>query len=89
MKRLFSLMLALMMVLSLAALVSADENDLAADGWSVTNDNFIGWTKEGDEIVFSTESHNAVELMFFSNKCQVYKTRACDFDDTKIQLYFI
>ena len=39
--------------------------------------------KEGDEIVFSTESHNAVELMFFSNKCQVYKTRACDFDDTK------
>ncbi|MBR6657184.1 MAG: topoisomerase IV [Oscillospiraceae bacterium] len=39
--------------------------------------------KEGDEIVFSAESHNAVELMFFSNKCQVYKTRACDFDDTK------
>ncbi|MBQ5667492.1 MAG: topoisomerase IV, partial [Oscillospiraceae bacterium] len=39
--------------------------------------------KEGDEIVFSTESHNTVELLFFSNKCQVYKTRACDFDDTK------
>ncbi len=39
--------------------------------------------KEGDEIVFSTESHNAVELLFFSNKCQVYKSRACDFDDTK------
>ena len=39
--------------------------------------------KEGDEIVFSTESHNTVELLFFSNKCQVYKSRACDFDDTK------
>ena len=39
--------------------------------------------KEGDEIIFSTESHNTVELLFFSNKCQVYKTRACDFDDTK------
>jgi hypothetical protein len=24
--------------------------------------------KEGDEIVFSTESHNTVELLFFSNK---------------------
>ncbi|MBR3609998.1 MAG: topoisomerase IV [Oscillospiraceae bacterium] len=39
--------------------------------------------KEGDEIVFSAESHNNVELMFFSNKCQVYKTRASEFDDTK------
>ncbi len=39
--------------------------------------------KEGDEIIFSTESHNSVELLFFSNKCQVYKTRACDFEDTK------
>ena len=39
--------------------------------------------KEGDEIIFSTESHNAVELLFFSNKCQVYKSRACDFEDTK------
>ena len=39
--------------------------------------------KEGDEIVFSTESHNAVELLFFSNKNQVYKAHAADFDDTK------
>ena len=39
--------------------------------------------KEGDEIIFSCESHNAVELLFFSNKCQVYKARGCDFDDTK------
>ena len=39
--------------------------------------------KEGDEIIFTLESHNTVELLFFSNKCQVYKSRACDFDDTK------
>ena len=39
--------------------------------------------KEGDEIIFSTESHNAVELLFFSNKNQVYKAHAADFDDTK------
>ncbi len=39
--------------------------------------------KEGDEIVFTKESRNNVELLFFSNKCQVYKSRACDFDDTK------
>ena len=39
--------------------------------------------KEGDEIIFTCESHNAVELLFFSNKCQVYKAKACDFDDTK------
>ena len=39
--------------------------------------------KDGDEIVMQVESSNAVELLFFTNKCQVYKTRACDFDDTK------
>ena len=39
--------------------------------------------KEGDEIIFTAESHNSVELMFFSNKQQVYKALAADFDDTK------
>ncbi|MGN0629215.1 MAG: DNA gyrase subunit A [Oscillospiraceae bacterium] len=39
--------------------------------------------KEGDEIIFTAESHNSVELMFFSNKQQVYKAHAADFDDTK------
>ncbi len=39
--------------------------------------------KEGDEIIYTKETHNNVELLFFSNKCQVYKSRACDFDDTK------
>ena len=39
--------------------------------------------KENDEIVMSVETTNSVELLFFTNKCQVYKSRACEFDDTK------
>ena len=39
--------------------------------------------KDGDEIMMQVESSNAAELLFFTNKCQVYKTRACEFDDTK------
>ncbi len=39
--------------------------------------------KEGDSIVRQLESRNNVELLFFTNKCQVYKTRAANFSDTK------
>lgn len=39
--------------------------------------------KENDEIISTVETTNSVELMFFTNKCQVYKTRANEFDDTK------
>ncbi len=39
--------------------------------------------KENDEIISTVETTNATELMFFTNKCQVYKTRANEFDDTK------
>ena len=39
--------------------------------------------KENDEIVMSVETTNSTELLFFTNKCQVYKSRACEFDDTK------
>ena len=39
--------------------------------------------KENDEIVSTVETTNSTELMFFTNKCQVYKTRASEFDDTK------
>ncbi len=39
--------------------------------------------KEGDSIVRQIESRNNVELLFFTNKCQVYKTRAANFSDTK------
>ncbi len=39
--------------------------------------------KENDEIIMAVETTNSTELMFFTNKCQVYKTRANEFDDTK------
>ena len=39
--------------------------------------------KEGDEIVQTVESNNAEELLFFTNKCQVYKGRVADFPDGK------
>ncbi len=39
--------------------------------------------KEGDEITQTIESTNASELLFFSNKCQVYKSRTADFAESK------
>lgn len=39
--------------------------------------------KDGDEIAQTVETTNSSELLFFTNKCQVYKSRAYDFDDTK------
>lgn len=39
--------------------------------------------KDGDEIAQTVETTNSAELLFFTNKFQVYKSRACDFDDTK------
>ncbi len=39
--------------------------------------------KENDEIVMSVETTNSTELLFFTNKCQVYKSKASEFDDTK------
>ncbi len=39
--------------------------------------------KEGDEVLWQAETRNNVELLFFTNKCQVYKTRVSDFEDGK------
>ena len=39
--------------------------------------------KEDDALSMSVESSNAAELMFFTDKAQVYKTRASDFADGK------
>ena len=39
--------------------------------------------KDGDEISQTFETTNAKELLFFSNKCQVYKTNISSFDDSK------
>ncbi len=39
--------------------------------------------KEGDRITQQLEGSNSMELLFFSDRSQVYKTRAADFADTK------
>lgn len=39
--------------------------------------------KEGDEISEVIEGTNGCDLLFFTNKCQVYKAKANDFGDTK------
>lgn len=39
--------------------------------------------KEGDCIIHSCESTNTADLLFFTNKSQVYKAKASDFSDTK------
>lgn len=42
--------------------------------------------KEGDCIAKQEQATNKTELLFFTNKAQVYKTRASMFDDTKASL---
>lgn len=42
--------------------------------------------KEGDEITQTVESDNASELLFFTNKCQVYKAKVSEFSDGKASL---
>ena len=39
--------------------------------------------KEGDRITQTVETTNNQELLFFTDKCQVYKTKANEFADTK------
>ena len=39
--------------------------------------------KDGDMMEASFEATNRTELLFFTDKCQVYKTRASEFPDTK------
>ena len=39
--------------------------------------------KEGDELVSTVETTNKAEILFFTDKCQVYKSKANDFDDSK------
>ena len=42
--------------------------------------------KEGDGLRQSFETTSGAEIMFFTDKCQVYKTRLSEFDDTKASL---
>ena len=42
--------------------------------------------KEGDSLAFSQECSNRTELLVFTDKCQCYKTRLSDFEDSKASL---
>ncbi|NLP48021.1 MAG: topoisomerase IV [Clostridiales bacterium] len=42
--------------------------------------------KEGDSLLIAAESSNNRELLFFSDQSQVYKSRASDFEETRISL---
>jgi DNA gyrase subunit A len=39
--------------------------------------------KDGDGLRQTFETTNSAEIMFFTDRCQVYKTRLSDFDDAK------
>ena len=39
--------------------------------------------KDGDSLLLTMEATNNTELLFFTDRCQVYKAKAADFDDTK------
>ncbi|MBR5233288.1 MAG: topoisomerase IV [Clostridia bacterium] len=42
--------------------------------------------KENDFITLELDSSNAAELLFFSDRCQTYKSRASEFEDSKTSL---
>ncbi|MCL1819250.1 MAG: topoisomerase IV, partial [Oscillospiraceae bacterium] len=42
--------------------------------------------KETDEIILEKESQNIDEILFFTDKGQVYKARICEFENTKASL---
>ena len=42
--------------------------------------------KDGDEITQVVESTNAVDLLFFTNKSQVYKSKTAEFGDSKASI---
>ncbi len=40
--------------------------------------------KEGDEIVYTEETDNVSEIIFFTDRCRVYKAKIADFESVKI-----
>lgn len=53
---------------------------------SLRMSNGIHKLKDNDFITQELDSSNAVHLLFFSDKCQTYKSRVCDFEDSKTSL---
>ena len=42
--------------------------------------------KEGDSLAFSRETNNKAEILVFTDQFQCYKSRLCEFDDSKASL---
>lgn len=42
--------------------------------------------KEGDELLETVESSNGCELLFFTDRCQVYKSTVAEFEDGKASI---
>ena len=53
---------------------------ITPQSWRMGNTHKL---KEGDEIVLAMESTNNTELLFFTDKQQVYKSRVSDFEECK------
>ncbi len=53
---------------------------ITPQSWRMGNNHKL---KEGDEILSSFETTNNTDLLFFTNRCQVYKAKCNDFDECK------
>lgn len=53
---------------------------ITPQSWRMGNTHKL---KDGDEIIDHIETTNNCELLFFTNKCLVYKAKASDFTETK------
>lgn len=53
---------------------------ITPQSWRMGNNHKL---KDGDEILLSFESSNAVDLLFFTDKQQVYKSKCNDFEECK------
>lgn len=53
---------------------------ITPQSFRMSNEHYL---KEGDVVTQHIEGENTDHLLFFSDRCQVYKSRACEFDDTK------
>jgi len=43
--------------------------------------------KEDDEVIMTLETTNNTDLLFFTDRCQVYKAKVSDFPDTKASVF--
>ena len=83
MKKLISLFLALTMLLCLSVAAYAVVGDWApVEGWSVTNDDYLGWSQEGDEIIgdFNIGWENAEPMKLWQDMITDYNNFRVELD---------